>query len=233
MSTPIDTRLKLMQTATDLIWESNYDNVGIAEICKQAGVTKGAFYHHFASKAELFVSACANDWDHVRVSMDEVLSPRHTAIQQLEKMIGLMLQRQKGSDGEVHICGCPFFTAGAQAGCEEVEVRSAARGMSENGILYHTALARNLQAEGYLNRAIDTAQTGRLLFQFVQGLLMHGRVYQDFSQLCQDLREGIYRLLDLKEEYRVEGKTCCGGVATCSCSCTTQAVTDKECCAEA
>lgn len=232
MSTPIDTRQKLMQTATDLIWESNYDNVGIAEICKQAGVTKGAFYHHFTSKADLFVSACANDWERVRKNMDEVLSPRHTAIQQLEKVIGLLLQKQKNSEGEVHICGCPFFTAGAQAGCEEVEVRSAARDMSENGILYYTALARNLQAEGCLNRTVDPGQTGRLMLQFVQGLLMHGRVYQDFSQLCQDLREGVYRLLDLKEEHRAVGKTCCGGVATCSCSCT-QAVTDKECCAEA
>lgn len=232
MSTPIDTRQKLMQTATDLIWESNYDNVGIAEICKQAGVTKGAFYHHFTSKADLFVSACANDWQHLRVSMDEVLSPRHTAIQQLEKIIGLTLQKQKSSDGEVHICGCPFFTAGAQAGCEEVEVRSAARGMSENGILYHTALARNLQAEGYLKRVIDPAQTGRLLFQFVQGLLMHGRVCQDFGLLCQDLREGIYRLLDLKEEYRVAGKSCCGGVASGSCSCAQTAI-NKECCADA
>ncbi|MDP1933030.1 MAG: TetR/AcrR family transcriptional regulator [Gammaproteobacteria bacterium] len=232
MSTPIDTRLKLMQTATELIWESNYDNVGIAEICKHAGVTKGAFYHHFTSKADLFVSACANDWEHVRVSMDEVLSPRYTAVQQLEKVIGLLLQKQKRSDGEVQICGCPFFTAGAQAGCEEVEVRSAARGMSDNGVLYHTALARNLQAEGYLNRSIDPAQTGRLLFQFVQGLLMHGRVCQDFSQLCQDLREGMYRLLDLKDEYRAVGKTCCGSLVSCACSCA-ETTTDKECCAEA
>lgn len=232
MSTPIDTRQRLMQTATDLIWESNYDNVGIAEICKQAGVTKGAFYHHFASKAELFVSACANDWERVRKNMDEVLSPRHSAVQQLEKIIGLLLQKQKNSEGEVHICGCPFFTAGAQAGCEEVEVRSAARDMSENGIVYYTALTRNLQAEGCLNRVVDPSQTGRLMLQFVQGLLMHGRVYQDFSQLCQDLREGVYRLLDIKDEYRAVGKTCCGGVVTCACSCS-EVMSDKECCAEA
>ena len=219
MSTPTDTRHKLMQTATDLIWDSNYDNVGIADICQKAGVTKGAFYHHFTSKADLFVSACANEWEHVRKDMDEVLSPRYPAAQQLENIIGLLLHKQKNSDGEVHICGCPFFTAGAQAGCEEVEVRTAARDMSENGILYYTALARNLQAEGCLNRTVDPAQTARLLLQFVQGLLMHGRVYQDFSLLCQDLREGIYRVLDLKDEYRSAGKSCCGSAVTCACAC--------------
>ncbi len=219
MSTPIDTRHKLMQTATELIWDSNYDNVGIAEICQKAGVTKGAFYHHFSSKADLFVSASADEWEHVRKDMDEVLSPRHTALQQLENMFGLLLRKQKDARGNVHICGCPFFTAAAQAGCEEVEVRAAARDMSENGLLFYKALTRNLQAEGCLDSTVDPAQTARLLSQFVQGLLMHGRVYQDFNQLYQDLREGIYRVLDLKSEFRVTGKPCCGSAVTCTCSC--------------
>lgn len=202
MNSSIDTRQKLMQTATELIWESNYDNVGIAEICKQAGVTKGAFYHHFTSKADLFVSACANDWESIRKSMDEVLSPRYTAAQQLENIIELLLQKQCRENGDIQICGCPFFTAGAQAGCEEVEVRSAARDMSDNGRVYYTALARNLQNEGCLNESVDAMQAGRLMQQFVQGLLMHGRVYQDFEQLRVDLREGIYRILGLQQKLR-------------------------------
>ena len=70
MSAPIDTRLKLMQTASSLIGESNYDNVGIVEICKQAGVTKGAFYHHFQSKADLFVHANAYEWASIQADLD-------------------------------------------------------------------------------------------------------------------------------------------------------------------
>lgn len=206
MSTPIDTRLKLMQTATALIWDSNYDNVGIADICKQAGVTKGAFYHHFASKAELFACACKHDCGEMNKEMDEILSPRHSAMEQFEFVFAMILGKQCRGDGETQICGCPFFTAGAQAGCEELEVRAASRELSDNGVLYFGALARNLQAEGCLERSVDAEQLGRLIHQFVQGLMMHGRIFQDFPQFSLDLREGLYQLLGVKKEHR---QYCC------------------------
>lgn len=198
-----DTSLKLMQTATELIWDSNYDNVGIAEICEKAGVTKGAFYHHFSSKAELFASACALELEKVRRRMDESLSPRFTALEQLENLVELTLRRPRRVEaGKEYICGCPFFTAGAQAGCEKTEIRQIARDMSENGILYYAALVRNLVLQGYLSEPVDEQQAARLLQQFVQGVLMHGRVHQDFEKFSKDLREGIYRLLDLDPRYR-------------------------------
>ena len=204
-----DTRLKLMQTATELIWESNYDNVGIADICKKAGVTKGAFYHHFTSKADLFASACAYEWDQMRPLLDEGLSPRYTALQQVENVIELTLRKQQRKLGkEQKICGCPFFTAGAQAGCEEVEIRTVARDMSDNSTLYLAALVKNLITEGYLVPPVNEQQIARMLQQFLQGLLMHGRVYQDFDKLRQDLREGFYRLLGLDAKYRVAVEEC-------------------------
>ena len=43
MRAPSETREKLLQTAIDLVWQSNYCSVGVAEICARAGVTKGAF----------------------------------------------------------------------------------------------------------------------------------------------------------------------------------------------
>lgn len=202
MSAPIETRLKLMQIATELIWDSNYDNVGIADICKQAGVTKGAFYHHFSSKAELFASACRYDCGEMSKEMDEILSPRYSAMQQFESVFAIMLGKQCRGDGETLICGCPFFTSGAQAGCEEQEVLAASRELSDIGVLYFAALARNLQAEDCLERPVDPQQLGRLLHQFVQGLMMHGRIFQDFEQFCQDLREGLYQLLGVKAQLR-------------------------------
>jgi len=205
MSAPIETRLKLMQTATQLIWDSNYDNVGIADICKQAGVTKGAFYHHFSSKAELFASACKHDCGEMNKEMDEIFSPRFSAMEQFENLFAMVLEKQCRGNGETQICGCPFFTAGAQAGCEELEVRAASRELSDNGVLYFAALARNLQAEDCLERPVDAQQLGRLLQQFVQGLMMHGRIFQDFSQFCIDLREGLYQLLGVKMQLRKLG----------------------------
>ena len=50
-----ETKRKLTQTAFALFAEYNYDVVTIDDICKRAGLTKGAFYHNFGSKENLVV----------------------------------------------------------------------------------------------------------------------------------------------------------------------------------
>jgi AcrR family transcriptional regulator len=44
-----------MQTSLQLFTKQGYDATGLAQICDAAGVSKGAFYHHFISKHDLFI----------------------------------------------------------------------------------------------------------------------------------------------------------------------------------
>ncbi len=48
-----DTKRLLMEVSTKLFNEKNFDDVTINDICKAAGVTKGAFYHYFSSKYDI------------------------------------------------------------------------------------------------------------------------------------------------------------------------------------
>jgi AcrR family transcriptional regulator len=48
------TRAALVKAALDLFAERGYAAVGTEEIVRSAGVTRGALYHHFAGKRELF-----------------------------------------------------------------------------------------------------------------------------------------------------------------------------------
>lgn len=204
MRKPTDTKDKLLETAISLIWQSNYSNVGVNEICKQAGVTKGSFYHYFETKADLFCEASDHYWNELKTQLDEIYSPSYTPLEQLENLILLVIDKQQvNTQDDNPVSGCPFFTSGAQASTDEEKVRLAARKMSDNAVRYSAALIRNLSAEGFLNGHPDPQQLGRFLHQFIQGLLIYGRVYHDIDVVKTDLREGIYRLIDLKYEYRV------------------------------
>lgn len=48
---------KLLDVAFKLIWDQSYGSVSVDDICQQAEVKKGSFYHFFESKAELAIAA--------------------------------------------------------------------------------------------------------------------------------------------------------------------------------
>lgn len=49
----INTRKKLYDVCIELIREHGFDSVTIEDISKKAGVSVGAFYHHFSSKSDI------------------------------------------------------------------------------------------------------------------------------------------------------------------------------------
>ena len=50
-----ETRNRILDSAQERFARDGFDVAGIAEICQAAGVSKGAFYHHFTSKQALFL----------------------------------------------------------------------------------------------------------------------------------------------------------------------------------
>lgn len=55
-----ETRHHILEASQRLFSLNGYDATGVAEICQAAGVSKGAFYHHFPSKQEVFLTLLEN-----------------------------------------------------------------------------------------------------------------------------------------------------------------------------
>ncbi len=56
----IDARTRLLDAALTLLRTRGYAATTVDDICAAAGVTKGAFFHHFRSKEDLGVAAAAH-----------------------------------------------------------------------------------------------------------------------------------------------------------------------------
>jgi len=57
----IETHQRIMEFALQSFSSSGYQSTRITDICEKAQISKGAFYHHFNSKQEVFV-ALLNQW---------------------------------------------------------------------------------------------------------------------------------------------------------------------------
>jgi len=55
-----DARKRLLDAAMQVIRRQGYSATSVDDICRAAGLTKGAFFHHFKSKEELAVAAAAH-----------------------------------------------------------------------------------------------------------------------------------------------------------------------------
>jgi len=51
-----ETRTKILEAAVKLFSARGFNAASVDEICAEAGISKGAFYHHFESKQALFLA---------------------------------------------------------------------------------------------------------------------------------------------------------------------------------
>ncbi len=97
-------RSKLIDTAFSVIRSKGYAATSVDELCAGAGVTKGAFFHHFPSKDSLAVAA-VNQWTE---STDAFFAaaPYHRLQDPLNRVLAYLDFREAMLKGEVMEFSC-------------------------------------------------------------------------------------------------------------------------------
>ena len=93
---PEETVRKILDTAERLFIEMGYDRTSLQEIIDETGLSKGAIYHHFASKEDIFYAVC----DRIGRRNAEVLSqvrdaPGLNGLEKLRAMFKTSLQPER------------------------------------------------------------------------------------------------------------------------------------------
>lgn len=96
-------RQKLIDAGLALIRAKGYAATSVDELCAKAGVTKGAFFHHFASKDALAVAA-ANYWSEMTGALFAD-APYHKHKDPLDRVLAYLDFRKELLKGDV-----PEFT---------------------------------------------------------------------------------------------------------------------------
>ena len=83
---PAETRRLLIAAALDLFAEKGFSRTSVQEVADRAGLTKGAFYHHFTTKDDVLHLIHDEFIDRALASQERALATYDTATEQLAKM---------------------------------------------------------------------------------------------------------------------------------------------------
>ena len=82
----LSTKVKLLNAALGTMRAKGYSATSVDDLCVQAGVTKGAFFHHFKTKEDLGVEA-ASYWS-ATTSWFFAAAPYQTIVDPFERLLG-------------------------------------------------------------------------------------------------------------------------------------------------
>jgi len=116
-------RQKLLASALSLIREQGYSSTSVDELCGRAGVTKGAFFHHFKSKDALAVAA-ANHWSQI-TSAFFAAAPYRQHDDPLARVLGYLDFRKAILQGELAEFTCLVGTMLQEIYATNPEIRAA------------------------------------------------------------------------------------------------------------
>ena len=113
---------RIVDAAARAIRRSGYDGTGVADIMKEAGLTHGAFYAHFASREAMLAEAA----DRAGAESNAVAASVVAAVppdQALQALMQVYLSKEHLASIET---GCPISALGSEMPRQSPEVRRAA-----------------------------------------------------------------------------------------------------------
>ncbi len=108
-----------------MVRQQGFAATSVDELCKAAGVTKGAFFHHFDSKEALGVAA-ADYWSETTGAMFAA-APYHEIEDPVERLLGYIRLRRDLLEGEEAEYTCLVGTMVQEAYASNPAIRDACR----------------------------------------------------------------------------------------------------------
>ena len=180
------TRGRMLDAAVALFSEHGYEATSVAEICAAAGASKGAFYHHFPSKQELFLRIL-NQW---LAGVDDRLFTRRkdgetvpAVLTRMAKTLGFVFQAASGQ--------LPMFMEFMVQASRDETVWSAAVAPYRRYQQQFAELISQGQAEGSIRQEVDPETTAQILISLAIGVLLQSVMDPGSADWEEIIKNGV------------------------------------------
>jgi TetR/AcrR family transcriptional regulator, transcriptional repressor for nem operon len=194
---PKRTRERLLQAAFREIYRSGFQSAGLNAILANAGVTKGALYHHFGSKEALGYAV-----------VEEIIGPDNCGqwlrpLQKCKDPIDALMGIVQGLVRPEFVRGgCPLLNLAQEMSPLDAGFRKRLATIFRNWQDGIAAALLDGQKHGRVRRDVDSAETAGFLIAMVEG-------YGSLAKNAQDqrvMKAGIRNIVRWLQSLRAPGQ---------------------------
>jgi len=196
-----ETRTRILDAAAAGFAERGYDGTSVAEICDRAGVSKGAFYHHFPSKQDLFLELLERWLDLLEDQLDAVRGQENPVPVQLLAMADMIRHVFQAAGDQLPV----FIEFWARATHDPVTWQATIAPYHRYQ-RYFSRMIRAGVAEGTL-RPVDPDTAARVVVSLAVGVVVQGLLDTEGAEWGDVAARGMEMLLEgiQREHTEVEG----------------------------
>lgn len=186
---PKATRDHILSVAAEAMMTQGFEGTSLSDILGEAGLSKGALYHHFQSKQELGYAVFEEVFARQFLAMWEEPLTADNPIEGLFLWIGGVINSATDEDLEQ---GCPMSALAMEMSCTDEGFRERALTVF-NLLGERFALAlRKAQIKKYVRRGVNPESTAIFIVASIQGLMLQGK----YARNVEVFKSGLACLAD-------------------------------------
>jgi TetR/AcrR family transcriptional regulator, transcriptional repressor for nem operon len=172
-----DAREKILTAAESLMELRGYSALGVAEICKEAGVPKGSFYYFFDSKEALALAVVDDHWERQRADWARVLNSAQDPLQRLKQLFEETEAAQ--SAGQLScgtVSGCMFGNLTLELSNQTEAIRARLQDVFDQQVEMVEVVITEAKERGEVTVA-DTRKSASSVVAQLEGQVLFAKLY--------------------------------------------------------
>ncbi|MFF7680643.1 TetR/AcrR family transcriptional regulator [Actinacidiphila glaucinigra] len=178
-----DAREKIITAAQTLIEQRGYSALGVAEICKAAGVPKGSFYYFFESKEALALTVVDEHWAAQRREWTRILGADAAPLERLRRLFEATEEIQHaGQQSCGSVSGCMFGNLTLEMSNQTESIRGRLQEIFDTQVGMIDEVVTEARERGEVTVADTHAAAASIVAQ-LEGQVLFAKLYNDTGRL--------------------------------------------------
>ncbi|MFJ9373049.1 TetR/AcrR family transcriptional regulator [Streptomyces sp. NPDC101455] len=177
---------KILAAGRSLFEARGYSALGVAEICKAAGVPKGSFYYFYASKEALALAVVDAHWADQRREWTRILSGETAGAQPLDRLRQLFEETEAGQHAVQQGCGtvlgCLFGNLSLEMSHRTEAVRARLQEIFDAQVEMVAVVIDEARERGDVT-VNDPREAARSVVAQLEGQVMFAKLYNNTGRL--------------------------------------------------